>query len=146
MLVECAGLCGVGCTGRVRGDQADEADKNQIKRGPSPLFHVTQHLPHCGWGDSEGEHGIQYGLVSSPHAALTLPWRFVFPLSRTFHFYYLSCMSHIQSISNPTGYTCARPFLATSVEETITYSLLPGLPTSPLVSSGLSSGATSVLF
>ena len=48
-------------------------------------------------------HSVCVGFLPPRHP--NPPWRFVFPLSRTFHFYHSSCMSHIQSsISNPIGY------------------------------------------
>lgn len=55
-----------------------------------------------------------------PHPTLEI---YFSPLSKTSHFHYFSCISQIQSISNPIGYTCFWPLLTTLDQDTIIYSL-----------------------
>lgn len=81
-------------TGRVNGDQAGEADENQIIRGLLiPFPHVIQYLPYCGWENSEGERGsLRHSIVLVPfplghlNPPLEIPFFFIkdFPVLLSF--------------------------------------------------------------
>lgn len=70
--------------------------------------------------------GTPYVLVPFPLCHLILPWKFTFPLLRTFQFYYhFSCIPHIPSIRNPISYSWFWPLPTSLIQDTIVYGLLP---------------------
>lgn len=109
-----------------------------------PFFHVIQHLAHCGWGIQKVSRAFSMCWFPSPTpplSSLEICFSFIknFPL--------LSFLLHVpHSIIHQQSYWL--PLLTTLVEETIiTYSLLPGLPTSTLsLQWSIFYKATSVLF
>ena len=101
-------------------------------------FFTCYTVPQCGWGNSEGEPGIwvAFSMCLFPflHATLTLLWKFTFLLSTTFQFYH----SPAYPTFTPSWLALPDWTISYNYSPDITiYNLLPGLPTSTLVSGGL---------